>query len=536
MPSESAPLGVVALHLHAHLPYVRHPEYGDVLEEDWLFEALSETYLPLLEAFDRLADEGVPFRASVTLTPTLLAMLRDEPLMARYARRLDALCELGDQEVLRTRGDAAFHPLALHYQSELGGLRRLFRERYRGDLVAAFRRLAEAGRLELLTCAATHAFLPLLAGYPEAVRAQVRVAVDQHRRLLGRAPEGIWLPECGYYPGLDALLAEAGLRYFHLDDHGVTGAAPRPRHGVLAPILTPAGTAAFGRDPASSQQLWSAESGFPGDPDYREYYRDVGWDLDLEAVRPWLEPSGQRRNLGIKYHRITGRTAHKEPYVPGRARERAAAHAGRFLADRARQLELAAARMGGVPPIAVVPYDAERYGHWWYEAPRFLEELFRRVAAGEEALRLATPGDYLREHPGAEPAAPPLSSWGPGGYAGVWLDGSNEWAYRHLHLAAERMIALAREHRSPDPLTRRALNQAARELLLAQSSDWAFIMKTGTMIDYAVRRTREHVLRFTRLHDQLRAGQVDAAALAEVEAQDGLFPDLDYAVYAPILP
>ncbi len=531
-------LGFVALHLHAHLPWVRHPEHEDFLEEDWLYEAIGETYLPLLKIFDRLTDEGVPFRISITMTPPLVAMLRDELLMARYARRLEKLEELSDREVHRTRGDAVFHGLALHYQREFRELRQLFDGRYRRDLVAAFRRLEDAGRLEIVTCAATHGFLPLLAPQPEAVRAQLQVAVTHHRRHFGRDPAGIWLPECGYYPGLDALLAEANLRYFFLDAHGIADATPRPRHGIYAPVLTPTGPAAFGRDPESSAQVWSAETGYPGDPDYREFYRDIGWDLDYEYVKPWIQPTGQRKNVGIKYHRITGRTAHKEPYDPARARERASTHAANFVFNRERQLEHVAARMraAGVKPIVVSPYDAELYGHWWYEGPLFLDALVRKVAFDQRVFRLATPGDYLRENPEQQLAAPPLCSWGAGGYAGVWLDGSNDWIYRHLHKAAERMVALARDHRghqAVDALTRRALNQAARELLLAQSSDWAFIMKTGTMVDYAIRRTKEHILRFTRLHDMVRAGAIDAQWLAEAEERDNLFPEIDYGVYAP---
>src|SRR5512142_2449434 len=169
-------LGYVSLHLHAHLPFVRHPEYEDFLEEDWLYEGIGETYLPLLAVFDRLADEGVPFRISLTMTPPLVAMLRDELLMSRYARRLDSLCELADKEVHRTRNDGTFHALALHYQHEFRELRALFTDRYRRDLVGAFRRLEDAGRVEIITCAATHAFLPLLQQYPEAVRAQISVA------------------------------------------------------------------------------------------------------------------------------------------------------------------------------------------------------------------------------------------------------------------------------------------------------------------------------------------------------------------------
>jgi 1,4-alpha-glucan branching enzyme len=181
----------------------------------------------------------------------------------------------------------------------------------------------------------------------------------------------------------------------------------------------------------------------------------------------------------------------------------------------------------------VSPYDAELYGHWWYEGPAFLDMLLRKVAHDTRILRLATPGDYLRENPEQQVATPPLCSWGAGGYAGVWLDGSNDWIYRHLHKAAERMIALARDYPHPDPLTTRALNQAARELLLAQSSDWAFIMKTGTMVEYAIRRTKEHLLRFTRLDDQIRAGQIDGNWLAHVEGKDNIFPEIDYRVYRP---
>jgi 1,4-alpha-glucan branching enzyme len=250
-------------------------------------------------------------------------------------------------------------------------------------------------------------------------------------------------------------------------------------------------------------------------------------------VKDYVQPTGARKNVGIKYFKITGRTAHKAPYAPRRAAERAAAHAEDFARRRERQITHLAAQMPGVRPIVVSPYDAELYGHWWYEGPQFIDHLIRRVARDQGAFRLATPGDYLRENPEQQVATPPLCSWGAGGYAGVWLDGSNDWIYRHLHKAAERMIALARDVRRPTPLERRALDQAARELLLAQSSDWAFIMKTGTMVEYAIRRTKEHVLRFTRLHDQVRSGQIDEGWLGHLEAKDNLFPELDHRVYQP---
>ncbi|MHB8872390.1 MAG: glycoside hydrolase family 57 protein [Myxococcaceae bacterium] len=525
--------GYLSIVLHAHLPFVRHPEHDEFLEEDWLYEAVSETYLPLLCAFDRLADEKIPFRLTMTLSPTLVSMLRDGLLMGRYARRLDRLCELSDKEVERTRKDATFGPIARFYQGHLQTLRKAFHERYGRDLVGAFRRLQDAGYLEIITCTATHGFLPLMQQNPIAVRAQIVVAANHYRQNFGRDPSGIWLAECGYYPGVEEFLASEGIRYFFLDTHGLTDANPRPVHGVYAPIFTEAGVAAFARDPESSQQVWSADHGYPGDPVYREFYRDVGWDLDLEYVRPYIQATGQRKNTGLKYYRITGKTQHKEPYDPGAAQERAAMHAGNFMFNRERQIEHLAGRMPGRRPIVVSPYDAELFGHWWFEGPAFLELLIRKSAFDQDVYRLATPSDYLQENAENQLCAPPMSSWGEKGYANTWLDGSNDWVYRHLHRCAELMVSLAKDYPEADPLKNRALNQAARELLLAQASDWAFIMKTGTMVEYAVRRTKEHILRFLRLNDQIRAGTIDAQWLSFVESKNNLFPEIDYRVYRP---
>jgi 1,4-alpha-glucan branching enzyme len=284
-------------------------------------------------------------------------------------------------------------------------------------------------------------------------------------------------------------------------------------------------------------QVWSAEHGYPGDPVYREFYRDIGWDLDYDYIRPYIQATGDRKNTGIKYYRITGKVplGAKQLYDPAAARARAETHAGNFLFNRTKQVEfLRGAFREGPPPIVIAPYDAELYGHWWYEGPIFLEHLIRKAATDQEALKLMSPVDYLYEHPEQQLAQPPMSSWGAGGYAAVWLDEGNDWIYRYLHKASERMIELARMHQDVSGVTRRALNQAARELLLAQSSDWAFIIKTGTMVDYAVRRTREHLLRFTRLYEQIKGNGIDETWLASVEGRDNLFPEIDYRVYRPV--
>ncbi len=475
------PPASLAFVLHAHLPFVRHPAHEDFLEERWLAEAITETYIPLLEVLGALERDRVPTRLTLSLSPPLLAMLADHLLRGRYLRHLDRLVELAEKEERRTRADERFHRVAEMYLARFCRARTIFLEDWGQDLIAAFRSYQERGLLEIITCAATHGFLPLLAVTPGAVRAQVEVAVAEHRRFFARSPEGFWLPECAYEPGLDAELARVGVRYFFVDTHGIAHATPRPVYGVYAPIACDSGVAAFGRDPDSSKQVWSAEEGYPGDFWYRDFYRDIGFDLDYDYVRPYLPPTGQRILTGLKYHRITGKTDVKAPYEPERARER-------------------------------------------------LEAVLRRLAATPE-LRAGTPGDDLARHPTVQRATPAASTWGWKGYNEVWLAGENDWLYRHLHATADRLHALCRSYPSADERTRRALTQALRELFLAQASDWAFMMSRATTVEYAVRRSLDHLLRCQELCAQVERGAVDDLRLAALEDTDNLFPTLDYRVF-----
>ena len=522
--------GFLALVLQAHLPWVRHPEHEAFLEEDWLFEAITETYLPLLDVFERLSADGVPYRMTLSFSPPLLNMLADPLLQARYERYLDNRIALAEHEVIRTRHEPAFQPLAVHYRDAFRRAQGVYADRYRRDLIAAFAALANTGAVRLMTSAASHGCLPLLAVNEQAVRVQVQLGMSEFRRFFHRQATGFWLPECAYYAGLDRVLADAGVRYCCVDSHAVELASAAPLHGVYAPLFCPAGVAAFGRDAESARQVWSSVEGYPGDFDYREFYRDIGFDLPEETLRPFLSGGSERRFTGIKYYRVTGTTDHKEPYNPAWARAKAELHAAHFVESRTRQLARLAADPSA-PPLVTVPFDAELFGHWWYEGPVWLESLLRRIAE-QPAFRTISLDEYLDAYPTHQVAEPNASSWGFKGYQEVWLSSANDWIYAHLHHAADRMVALARRHPDAQGLVRRALDQAARELLLAQSSDWAFIIARGTVVDYAVRRTTEHLQRFRRLADDAERGAVDERWLRAVEAADNLFPTVDYRAYA----
>lgn len=205
-------------------------------------------------------------------------------------------------------------------------------------------------------------------------------------------------------------------------------------------------------------------------------------------------------------------------------------HASNFLFNREKQVEFLHDYMGR-KPIIISPYDAELFGHWWYEGPEWINMLIRKAVHDQQTMRLITPSEYLNEHPTLQVTMPSMSSWGYKGFSEVWLEGSNDWVYRHLHKAAERMTELANRYNGCNGLHRRALNQAARELMLAQSSDWAFIMKTGTMVEYAVKRTKDHLLRFNRLYRDLSNGHVDEGYLSQLEQMDNIFPDINSEVY-----
>ena len=522
--------GYLALVLHAHLPFVRHPEHREYLEERWLFEAITECYVPLLEVFEGMVRDKVDFQLTFSLSPPLLAMLTDPLLQRRYLHYLDVMIRLGESECRRTAGDAELHALARLYRDKFINTRQAFVEKYNGNLVPAFAALQAAGRLELITTCATHGYLPLMRTR-EAMRAQIGTAVEYFELLFRRPPAGLWLPECGYTAGVDEILKEFGLNYFFVDTHGLLHADPAPLHGVLAPAACRSGVAVFARDPESSRQVWDRQTGYPGDYHYREFYRDIAYDLDLEYLQPFLPGGDIRVDTGYKYYRITGPGPKKEIYRPEAAVRRVEEHAANFLFNRRQQIAYHAPRMP-VPPLVVAPYDAELFGHWWYEGPLWIDRLCRKISDEQDNVRMITPGRYLQRHGQLPVVDLPMSSWGEGGYSLVWLNPENDWVYRHLHRAEGRLVDLADLHTGATGIARRALNQAARELMLAQSSDWAFIIKAGTAVRYAEKRIKEHIYRFNRLADQIEANEIEGEFLASLEQADNIFPGLDFHIYS----
>ena len=555
--SPGSPAGFV-LTLHSHLPYVLHHgrwPHGS----DWLCEAALDSYLPLLEMLRALAHDGIPAPVTLGFTPVLANQLASQAFRTEMetflAQRLAACDEA--PESLRGTGEGDLLPLVSFWRTRLLRLRRLFEE-LGGDIVAGFRALEAAGRLELIGSAATHGFLPLLAR-DESIRLQLAVGGAEHRRLFGRVPAGCWLPECAYRPrgpwhpapaapraairrGIEEHLADGGFRYFFADAHlagagrplgiyGDPGGDPT-MHTATARATPPAGfrspyqsyrvfqgrgggVSAYVRDPRASMQVWSRHQGYPGDEWYLEFHK-MRWPGGLKLWRV----SAPGSDLG-----------EKRPYDPAAALGRARTHAAHFAGLLE---ELSGDQAAGRDGVIVAPFDTELFGHWWFEGPEFLNALYRELARRRLAVRPVTAGRHLEEHPSRVGMRLPAGSWGANGDFGMWLGPATTWTWERLWPLEQRFwdaapAALAR------PSARPVLAQAARELLLAQSSDWQFIISTGAAADYAERRFREHCDDADALVsalDPAREGELESAQrrAEQLHARDALFPDVLPAV------
>lgn len=521
--------GYVSMVLHSHMPFIRHPEYEEALEERWVFEAMTECYLPLIEIYDNLLKDNIKFRMTMSITPPLMTMLQDDYLKEQYLRFLNNSIELSEKELVRTKNNQQLNKLAKFYYDRFNNLLAIYKK-YDCNLMNAFKKFDKLGVLEIITCSATHGLLPLLMINPETVKAQLITAVESYTECIGHKPKGIWLPECAYTYSLDSLLKEVGIKYFISESIATLNASPKPIYGTAAPISTPNGICTFSRDEESSKQVWSNFMGYPGDFSYREFYRDIGYELPMEYIAPYIHKDGIRLDTGLKYYKITGKSDYKEYYNREDAMATIRNQGSHFASCRSNQIEELSQYMNK-PPIITCPYDTELFGHWWFEGPDFINEFIRKSAEDWTSYELITPSEYLEQNPIVQCASPCPSTWGENADFSVWLNPSNDWIYKDLHRAAELMIRLANTYTEPNELQKRALNQAARELMLAESSDWPFIIKNNTTVNYAIRRINSHIDRFNQLYDDITKNSIDMKRVSQFEELDNIFPNIDYTLY-----
>ena len=526
---------------------------------EWLHEAAAEVYLPLLDVLARLRRDNIDFHANLILSPVLLEQLahphfrREFPLY--LTRKITAARE--DEAFFEQSGEARYTALARMWHARFTAAEATF-QTFGGDLIAGFRHFRDLGMLSLLTSCATHGYLPLL-GTDGSVRAQVRLAVETHTRHLGEAPRGVWSPECGYRPagpwtqpvpnpdgstpapvdriGVEQAFAESALEFFYLDaplvasadlvpDAAPASAPDRPNRLYEAWLLdsgpsTLPAVAAFARDPRTAFQVWSTEGGYPAEPAYLDFHK-----------KRW--PGGHR------YWRVTdshsGMNA-KEIYDPALAAERVQSHAGHFA--HTLWQTLSPHFHDTPPPILSAPFDAELFGHWWFEGPAWLEAVARTLHDYDVGITPETSADYLHTTPAAGTLRVCEGSWGAGNDHTVWLNAATGWAWTMIYAAEHTFAsAVANPLWHGNPLARRTLQQMARELLLLESSDWHSLITTGAARDYAEARIHTHRDQFNDLADlwnvllrELPPDPAQMDRLHSIEQRDNIFPEIDPALW-----
>ena len=420
--------------------------------------------------------------------------------------------------------------MALHYLRETEKNLELY-ESYERNILKGFRRLSEKGRIELIATAATHAYLPLYKDFPTAIRAQVEMGIRTHRRVFGQSPRGFWLPECGFYPGLDSVIADSGIEWCQLASHSIMTSPDKSLYGGYRPVELPSGLYGLPRDWNISSLIQSSKSGYPCDSDYREFYRDIGYYLPMEYIRPYIHEPAVRVFTGFKYCAITGKNEEKATYNRKKAQEKVALHIDNFLYHIKRK-GIMLSTYGIEDPVYNLTFDAELFGHRWYEGISFLEGLLEKAAL-DDSFQLTTPSAVISENGDCDKLRINESSWSPSGGADTWLDRTNAWVYRHTLKAIERMQELT--HRFPEQgsLKGRFLNQASREVLLSMASDWPCIMHDNTSVAYAKKRLKNHLGSFNVVYSSMCKNTVNTEWLINAERRNAIFPDIDYNLFDP---
>jgi len=518
---------IISLVLNGNMPFVRHPELSNPSQEFWLFESISETYIPLLEVFDRLDREHIPFRMAISLSPTLCQMLNDELLIQRYLEYTNKQIIFGEQELARTADEPELNLLVKHFYDRVVEKKEFFSTRYESNIIKGFDYYQKKGRLEILTTAATHAFLPFYTAYPEAIRAQFEVAISDYRLNFGRSPQGFWLPELGWKADLDTWLRTYNMGYTIVNTHALAFANPLAEKGTFYPVRTPQGIVIFGRDFNACESIVEITK----DPLFRNNCRDQGFELPSESLALFFSSQGSRTGTGYKYWAAGDGSSPGSLYDPGKAYEGAKGHARSFLDVMVSRLNSASELMDS-PAISLCAFDADSFGRFWHEGLEFIEALFREgIKDGE--IQFMTPTEFYCKQDAAtfQVVTPEFSSWGTNGYAETWLDASSDWMYRHATRALDRMVEIVERFPDNTGLKERALNQATRELLLALSSDWPKMLYKQENVDYAHNRIESSLRNFTTIYEALGSNYISTEWLTQLEKRNNIFPNVNYRVF-----
>lgn len=525
--------------LDAHLPYVRNPDFPGTVEESWLFNALSFTYLPLLRAFTALETEGVPFYIAVAFSPELSEMLSDPLLQNRYAAHLDCSIDYAVHMIEGGGLDGERLTLLKNHLDFLKKNKHEFVDIYEKNVLKKFGYFSERGYLEILATSATSCFFPMFGDIPETVNAQIETGLMSHRVHFDSIPDGFWLPALGWFPDIEKTLKAYGFRYSVVENIALLFSRNPPASGVFSPVSCGNGFNLFPRDSFASAELAGDGGGYSANPVYLDVDDDIGFELEDTALAPLFDAKLGRRVTGFRYmskaSKVSGGGSPRL-YDPAAAAAHIQKDAASFLDSSGALLSKASAFLEGESVCRTCAFPASFFGQDWFEGVAWLEQIFR-IAAARDDISFSTPSSFLKKKYADKgvplrTAEPVFSSWFENGYADELLNNANDWIYQYIKKATERMVDLAERFPNDTGLKERVLNTAAKEILLAQSFDWPLLMNDPMTSEYARTRFEESMKAFTTVYESLGSNFVSTEWLTEMERKHHFFPFINYRVFS----
>lgn len=508
--------GIILFVLHSHLPLLYYPEYNESLEERWLFEAVRESYIPLLLSFEEIYNKYGYVGITISFSGSLLTMLTNDFFKERIYKHLIKTVQLGEKEIQRTK-NTSFNKVAVFLYDRFKEVLSKF-EQLNGDILKGYKDLANKGAIQIITSNLTHCISPFYFVDQENLKMleiQFYKAISNFVEYFGFQPEGVWLPECAYVSNLDKILRKYGIKYTFLESHGIIFSRDFCKYGTFLPYKTNSDLIVFGRDLESSKQVWSAKEGYPGDFWYREFYKDIGYDLDFDYIKDYIHESGIRTDTGYKYYRITGvdvPLSSKEIYEPDLGLKKSFEHAANFIFNRERQSEYWSGTLKLDIPICIpAMYDTELFGHWWFEGVSFIKNVLDLLHSEPRYLvGVSTVSDYIKvlekNKLDLEYLEPNSSTWGWKGYFEYWLNGSVDYMYRHIHINTKIFLDIVKNNKNlieTNDIYKKLVEMGISEILQAQCSDWPFIVFTGQISKYGHERFKEHILNIIELNKKI---------------------------------
>ncbi len=522
----------LVLVITAEQAYIRRTEEGATFSgpNDILFSAITDTYIPLVNMIERLEEEKVPVKINLVMSPLLCELLEDPKVQDQYQSHLEKRIQLGQKEIERNSGDEKILSMAKSIVKSLEEKLDLFVNTYQRRLVKRIRALVGRGLVEIIPTAASYAYLPHYADFPESLSAQIDTGLHSARLFFGEVGDGFYLPYLGWASGFEKILRPFGINYTILDTKALLFADPISEKGIFSPARTSNSLVLFGRDPDTPQDI-CGEEGFYENPVYLSVEKDVGFELPDEYLRPFLSNDGARVQTGFKYWTKNYDSDEPELYDEEKAREQIEIDAQTFFQSKKNKLLAASKELGDDDAVLVCTIPAEMLGQEWHEGMEWLENVIR-LCGKDDFLKLSVCKENIKKQFSLQKVQPYPCSGGGTGYSENLLDGSNDWMMRYTRKSTERMIELANRFPDESSLKARLLNLGAKEALLAQSSSLAKMIQENHCPDFAVQEFKHNILSFSLVFDALATSSVSTEWLTNLEKDYPLFPWINYQIFS----